>query len=249
MPVIPLSTDEDLDRPPEKGIQMPFALDPALTASYDLRVDGVSRGAGSIDPGRHRYTILLDDRPVLVRWENIEGGERFQPGQLVSEAMRRERLRRARILVGAGASWLPSGDVAPLTAWHVDGWVFLPGHFHGRLGVGGTFSRGVGSVGDWGVFPVGEGEARLTWVLGSWLTVGPTVGLGALWRRPETGPQLGPLVAPGLQVMLLSGRVRSWERFYVSGDAALRLLAVDAEAVVVPVFSVTLGASFARSGA
>ncbi|MFH1467058.1 MAG: caspase family protein [Pseudomonadota bacterium] len=183
----------------------------ALPEQAEVSVDGQPRGAGSLPPGEHELTILLDGVPIGVWTVTLGPGERLDVSSIVGQGVPPENLtsvglnpalyappeRAGRLLIGLTGSALAGQDLAPSFAAGVSVWAELE-HAGPRLALGVAAEYGLGPVWDLeALFPVGSARLRGGWWWGERWVVGPTLDAGMLARSLPAGLQAGLLLAPG----------------------------------------------------
>jgi len=183
----------------------------ALPAQAEVSVDGQPRGAGSLPPGEHELTILLDGVPIGVWTVTLAPGERLDVTSIVGQGVPPENLasagldpaaytpreRDGRLLIGATGSALAGQDIAPSFSAGLAVWGARE-HEGPRLALGAVVDVGLGPV--WALealFPVGTARLRAGWWWGEDWVLGPTLDAGLLGRSLPAGLQGGFLAAPG----------------------------------------------------
>jgi hypothetical protein len=200
-----------------------------LPSSAVIRVDGLPRGAGRIDAGRHRIELSLEDHAIARASVHLEAGERYDLGRLLSG-------RQARTMLGPGLSWAPPSDTTTALAWSLGAWWWPADLAGGRPGLGLRSSQGVGPIQDVGTFLVGEVQGSVCWAWGDARgLIGPCMGAGAMWRLPDEGAQAGPMLAPSVHAHL------AMEDFFLGLEPTLRLTRVDGEPRILPALSLSFG--------
>ncbi len=203
----------------------------ALPRNAVLKVDGITRGAGAVQPGWRRMAVEVDGRPVLAQPVRVRRGDRLDLGDLVRD-------REAWGILQAGGAWHAANDWIPTWAVRVGGW-YLPADPAGaRWAFGASASRSLGGVPGLDPFPTGTVVARAGAWAGRAFLVGPTVGGGVAWRLPETGGQTGWLVAPGLHLQYAVGA------FVLALDPSADIVAIRAGQAFLPDVSFTTGVRF-----
>jgi hypothetical protein len=194
-----------------------------------VHVDGLPRGAGRIDAGRHRIELSLEERAIARASVHLQAGERYDLGRLL-------RGRQARTMLGPGLSWTPPSDTTTSLAWSLGAWWWPADLAGGRPGFGLRTSQGIGPIQGVGTFLVGEVQGSACWAWGdSRVLVGPCLGAGALWRLPDEGAQAGMLLAPSLHTHLTMGDL------FLGLDHTLRITRVDDLPRVLPALSLSGG--------
>jgi uncharacterized caspase-like protein len=199
-----------------------------LPANATLSVDGIPRGAGPVEPGARDLSVTVDGIERVRSEVHIAEGARVDVADLV-------RARDTRLSLGASGSAGVGGDVMASFGAGLEAWG-LPADPSGmRLAVGGAADVGLGPVGTLGSWPTGTALARGAVLWGDRVVFGPMLGAGVLWRRPPSGGQAAPVVAPGLVLAVDVGGLR------VSAEPDMLVLAVDGAAVAIPRLSLSVG--------
>jgi len=231
----------------------------ALPAQAELSVDGQARGAGSLTPGEHELVIHLDGVVIGAGRVQVIAGERLDVSAVIGQGVETENLVRAgldpavytrsaghhqrepahyRVGLRGGRSW--STNIAPPFDAGLEIWR-IPGVDGMRVASGFSGSWGLGPVPPLGgQFPVAS--ARLSvglWWGERWLW-GPSVGVGALWRKPPRGHQLGPFLAPGARVQ------RSLGPWFLGLEGEFMLLPTNEGLRGLPAVGVAFGRDFGK---
>jgi hypothetical protein len=206
----------------------------ALPATAEVRVDGLVRGDGALQHGVRQLEVLDHGETLLQATVRVEAGDRVQLDELV--ASRTEQLQGT---VGLGLStdrqWLGVGSL-------LLGVQALPQDPSGaRLAAGLLARMGTGpSRAPGGPFVSGSVEATLgpawspPWRGSSW-SLGPSVGLGALWRLAPAGPQGAPLLSAGGRASV------ERDRWLLVFDGRLPAFPADGRFVFTPWMAVSTG--------
>lgn len=145
----------------------------ALPARAVITVDGAVRGAEAVSPGVRGVTVSLDDRVLVERAVRVRAGHPLDVGSLVADRARRWSVDLGVDARGANA-WVPTWGTRLGTWWQ-------PADPRGgRLALGASAALGLGGL------PAGDARAQVGWWWGSAWQVGPTLGVGWLWRVAPT---------------------------------------------------------------
>jgi len=201
----------------------------ALPAEAQVRVDGLTRGAGPVLPGWRTLEVEPPGRSPVRARVHLEPGEQLDLARLVQQ-------RDTRIQLGPGASVAAGNEWYPVWQIQLHGW-WLPRDGAGlRPAVGLRTGVGLGQVGELGRFPTGEAAVSLGWWAGRRFQLGPVLGAGASWRRPSDQWQVAPVATPGLHLQY------SDENSFVAFEPVISLFPADGSLATVPelLFSVGL---------
>ncbi len=200
-----------------------------LPNTATIHVDGLPRGGGRIEAGRHRIELTLDEHAIARASVHLRAGERYDLGRLL-------RGRQARTMLGPGLSWAPPSDTTTSLAWSLGAWWWPADLSGGRPGFGLRSSQGVGPIQGVGTFLVGEVQGSACWAWGDTRgLVGPCLGAGALWRLPDEGAQAGPMLALSLHAHRAMGDL------FAGLEPTLRITRVDGEPRALPALSLSCG--------
>jgi uncharacterized caspase-like protein len=251
-----LSGDPSSRREAEQAILVGLE---ALPDQAEISVDGQHRGAGTLVPGEHELVIHLDGVVIGAGKVQVIAGERLDVSQVVGQGVPLDNLIQAgldpavyakatppavrkpvRWQLGLAASQTRSADIVPpfgagLAAWR------SPDSAGARIAWGLSGSWGLGPVPPLGgQFPVASAQAKVGVWWGEAWTFGPSLGLGALWRHPPRGHQLGPFLAPGLSVQR---RLGPW---FISIEGELPMVLMDSGLRATPSWGLAFGRSFGQ---
>ncbi len=203
----------------------------ALPRNAVLKVDGVTRGAGALQPGRRDMVVEVDGEAVMDRPVRVQAGERLDVGRLVED-------REAWHMLEAGASWHGPNGWFPDWAVRLGGWHLPADPAGARWVVGAAALWGLDAEPESDTFPTGMATLRGGFWAGGRVLAGPTLGAGIAWRLPETGGQSGWLVVPGLHAQVAAGSL------VFALDPTLDIFATRAGPAIVPEISLASGIRF-----
>jgi len=176
----------------------------ALPRAARIRLDGVDRGAGTVEPGRHHLRVELEDNVLVDKNVSFRPGDRVDVHRLV-------RYRAAGALFTGGGTWTLSSAATdallPVVGGRAGGFWIPADAGGGRLVVGGIGSASFGEVADIGFTPGGLVAASGAWMWGDAWSMGARADAGLLWRLTVSGPQATPAVAPRLWGIRSKGSV------------------------------------------
>lgn len=205
-----------------------------LPASAEVRVDGLSRGAGALQQGWRKLEVSNGGETLYAGRLRVAPGDQVRLDKLVAS-----RVAQLQATMGLGLSpdrqWLGAGSL-------LLGVQVLPRDPSGARLAAGLLARvGAGpSQALGGPFVSSSFEAKLgpTWSLpwpgGSW-SLGPSAGLGAVWRLAPGGPQAAPLLSTGIRLSV------ERNRWLLALDGHLPTFPADDRWVFTPWMAVSTG--------
>ncbi|MEL6347030.1 MAG: caspase family protein [Myxococcota bacterium] len=223
---------KDLQLTGQESGEPRYAIMPWYEEGYNqarIYLNGLLRGPGPVDPGRYTLEVYDGEERILHRSISLEQGEALPWSQLLTAS-------QGRVLLGGGMGIIADGE-SPWLSGHGVGW-FTPrttGAWRmafGALGFGGRVEQDTVEI------PVSGGLVRagVWWQSPGSVTLGPTLGAGALIRQPIGGAQLATTAAPGLHAHTLL----PWNTF-LSVDVTGMLFLIDQQPTLWPDLRISAG--------